>query len=91
MIQGKQLTVAIAVCAAFFSGNALAFDKDFHPNHKIIDRESIGPNFKSDLIIDKEKAAKEKTAEEGMRLPSGVNPHNPSGSNPNSKIGSDRK
>ena len=62
MIQGKQLTIAIAVCAAFFSGNALAFDKDFHPNHKIIDRESIGPNFKSDLIIDKEKAAKEKNS-----------------------------
>ena len=91
MIQGKQLTVAIAVCAAFLSGNALAFDKDFHPKHKIIERESIGPNFKSELIIDKEKAAKEKTAEEGMRLPSGVNPQNPSGSNPNSRIGSDRK
>ncbi|HLP81823.1 MAG TPA: hypothetical protein VK141_07530 [Nitrosomonas sp.] len=91
MIQGKQLTVAIAVCAVFFSGNVLAFDKDFDPNHKIIDRESIGPNFKSDLIIDKEKAAKEKTAEEGMRLPSGVNPQNPSGSNPNNRIGSDRK
>ncbi len=93
MIQGRKLTLALAtaVCAVFFAGSASAFDKSFHPNHKFVDRESIGPNFKSDLIIDKEKAAKEKTAEEGMRIPSGVNPHNASGSNPNSRIGSDRK
>ncbi len=91
MIQEKKLILAIAVGTILFAGSAFAFDKSFHPNHKFVDRESIGPNFKSDLIIDKEKAAKEKTAEEGMRIPSGVNPHNPSGSNPNSRIGSNSK
>jgi hypothetical protein len=88
MTQGKKLTIASVICAAFFAGNALAFDQSFHPNHKFVERESIGPNFRTDLVIDQDKAAKVKTAEEEMRLPSGVNPQNPSGSNPNARLGS---
>jgi len=89
MIQGKTLTVAIIMCTAFFAGSASAFDKSFHPNHQFVDRESIGPNFKSGYVIDKDKAAKTKTAEEEMQLPSGVNPNDPSPKNSNIRTGSD--
>ena len=86
----KKLMIASIMLAAFCMGsNAYAFDESFHPNHKFVDRESIGPNLRSDLTIDQEKAAKVKTAEENMRLPSGVNPNNPSGANPNIITGPD--
>ena len=86
MTQGKKLTLVSIICAVFFAGSASAFDQSFHPNHKFVDRESIGPNLRSDLIIDKDKAAKEKTSEENLQIPSGVNPNNPSGANPNIRI-----
>ena len=91
MTEAKKLTIASIMFAAFFAGigNVHAFDETFHPNHKFVDRESIGPNLRSDLTIDQEKAAKVKTAEENMRLPSGVNPNNPSGANPNIITGPD--
>ena len=89
MTETKKLTIASIMFAAFFTGSAHAFDESFHPNHKFVDRESIGPNLRSDLMIDQEKAAKEKTAEENIRLPSGVNPNNPSGANPNVITGPD--
>lgn len=91
MIQGKTLTVAIIFCAVFFASNALAFDKSFHPNHKFVDRESIGPNFKTGFVIDKEKAAKVKTSEEEMQLPSGIVPSDPSPKNTNIPTGSARR
>ena len=86
MTQGKKLTLVSIICAVFFAGSAFAFDQSFHPSHKFVDRESIGPNLRSDLIIDKDKAAKEKTSEENLQIPSGVNPNNPSGANPNIRI-----
>ncbi|SFF26759.1 hypothetical protein [Nitrosomonas sp. Nm166] len=88
MTPGKKLTIALVICSAFFIGSASAFDQSFHPNHKFIDRESIGPNFRSDLVIDKDKAAREKTSEENLQIPSGINPHNPSEANPNIRTGS---
>ncbi len=89
MTQGKKLTIASIICAAFFASNAFSFNQSFHPNHEFVERESIGPNFRTDLVIDKEKAAKVKTAEEEMLLPSGINAHNhPSGANPNIRSGS---
>ena len=91
MIQRKTLTVAIIFCAVFFASNALASDESFHPNHKFVDRESIGPNFKTGFVIDKEKAAKVKTSEEEMQLPSGVNPSDPSPKNSNIPAGAARR
>ena len=91
MNQGKILAIAIIMCVAFFTGSASAFDKSFHPNHQFVDRESIGPNLKSGLVIDKDKAAKVKTAEEEMQLPSGVNPNDPSPKNSNIPTGSARR
>mgnify|MGYP003391130688 len=91
MNQGKTLTLVITLCAAAFSGSAVAFDKSFHPNHQFVDRESIGPNFKTDLVIDKDKAAKVKTAQEELQLPSGVNPYDPSPKNSNIPTGSNRR
>lgn len=88
MTQGKKLTLASIICAAFFTSGAFAFDQSFHPNHKFVDRESIGPNLRSDLVIDEAKAAKEKTSEENLQIPSGINPHNPSAANPNIRTGS---
>ncbi|GEM_PF-7133199 len=91
MNQGKILTLAIIMCIAFFTGSAYAFDKSFHPNHQFVDRESIGPKLKSDLVIDKDKAAKVKTAEEEMQLPSGVVPSDPSPKNSNIPTGAARR
>jgi hypothetical protein len=91
MIQGKILTIAIIICTVFFVGSVSAFDKSFHPNHQFVDRESIGPNFKTDFVIDKEKAAKVKTSEEEMQLPSGVMPSDPSPKNSNIPTGADRR
>lgn len=91
MSQGKILTIAAIMYMAFFTGSAFAFDKSFHPNHQFVAMESIGPNLKPDLIIDKEKAAKTKTAEEEMQLPSGVSPINPSPSNSNIPTGAARR
>lgn len=91
MIQGKTLTIAIIFCIIFPAGNVFAFDKSFHPNHQFVDIESIGPNFKTGFIIDKDKAAKVKTSEEEMQLPSGVNPSDPSPKNSNIPTGSARR
>ncbi len=91
MIQRKILTIAIIFCTVLFAGNVSAFDKSFHPNHQFVDRESIGPNFKTDFVIDKEKAAKVKTSEEEMQLPSGIVPSDPSPKNSNIPTGSARR
>ncbi len=91
MILRKKIAITLFICAAFIAGGASAFDQSFHPNHKFVERESIGPNLNPDLVIDKDKAAKVKTAEEEFLLPSGVNPGNPSGANPNSRLGSEYK
>ncbi|WP_348225602.1 hypothetical protein [Nitrosomonas sp. Is79A3] len=91
MILSKILTIAIIICTVFFAGSASAFDKAFHPNHQFVDRESIGPNFKTGFVIDKEKAAKVKTSEEEMQLPSGVNPSDPSPKNSNIPAGAARR
>lgn len=91
MTQGKTLAVAIIFCTACFASNVSAFDKSFHPNHQFVDRESIGPNFKTDFVIDKEKAAKAKTSEEEMQLPSGIVPSDPSPKNSNIPTGSARR
>ena len=92
MFQGKQLTLGIIIiCAAFFAGSASAFDKSFDPNHQFVDRESIGPNYKTGFVIDKDKAAKVKTAEEELQLPSGGNPNDPSPKNSNIPSGAARR
>ncbi|MDV6341132.1 hypothetical protein R2103_05050 [Nitrosomonas sp. Is24] len=91
MMQGKTLTVVIIFCAVFFASNVFAFDKAFHPNHQFIERESIGPNFKTGFVIDQEKAAKVKTSEEEMQLPSGIVPSDPSPKNSNIPTGSARR
>lgn len=91
MNQGKILTIVATMYIAFFTGSAFAFDKSFHPNHQFVERESIGPNLKPDLIIDKEKAAKVKTAEEEMQLPSGVVASDPSPKNSNIPTGAARR
>lgn len=91
MNQGKILTIAIIMYMAFFTGSAFAFDKSFHPNHQFVERESIGPNLKPGLVIDKEKAAKVKTAEEEMQLPSGIVPSDPSPKNSNIPTGAARR
>lgn len=91
MTQGKKMAISFVIYSALFAGNVSAFDQSFHPNHKFADRESIGPNFRSDLIIDEDKAAKVKTSEENLQIPSGVNPHNPSGANPNIRTGPDHR
>ncbi|MCE7915350.1 MAG: hypothetical protein DYH15_11910 [Nitrosomonas sp. PRO4] len=87
MILRKKIAIMFVISTTFVAGSAIAFDQSFHPNHKFVERESIGPTLKSDLIIDKDKAAKVKTAEEEFLLPSGVNPGNPSGANPNTRLG----
>ncbi|QOJ24075.1 MAG: hypothetical protein HRU78_10825 [Gammaproteobacteria bacterium] len=91
MIQGKTLAIAIIFCTAFFVSNVFAFDKSFHPNHQFVDKESIGPNFKTGFVIDKEKAAKTKTSEEEMQLPSGIVSSDPSPKNSNIPTGSARR
>lgn len=88
----KALTIAITMCAAFYAGNVLAFDKSFHPNHQFVDQESIGPNFETGYILDKEKAAETKTAEEYMQLPSEeVVPSDPTPKNSNIPKGAERR
>lgn len=84
MIKLKALTIAATVCTACYAGNVLAFDKSFHPNHQFVERESIGPSFEPGYILDEEKAAETKTAEEYMQLPSEpVIPSDPSPKNSN--------
>ncbi len=93
MTQSKKLTITVIILSSVLSaGTALAFDRSFHPTHKFVEMESIGPEFKkSGYVLDQDKVAKEKTSEQNLQIPSGVNPHNPTGSNPNIKIGADRK
>ena len=87
----RTLTIAITMCTVCYAGNTLAFDKSFHPNHQFVDQNSIGPNFESGYILDKEKAEKTKTAEEEMQLPSEVVPSDPTPKNSNIPEGSERR
>lgn len=93
MTQSKKSTLAVIILSStILAGNAMAFDRSFHPAHKFIEMDSIGPEFKnSGYVLDQEKVAKEKSSEQNLQIPSGINPHNPTGSNPNLKVGADRK
>jgi len=88
----KTLTIAITMGTVCYVGNALAFDKSFHPNHQFVDQNSIGPNFETGYILDTEKAEQTKTAEEEMQLPSeAVVPSDPTPKNSNIPTGSERR
>ncbi|SEG11562.1 hypothetical protein [Nitrosomonas ureae] len=87
----KALTIAITMGTVCYGGNALAFDKSFHPNHQFVDQNSIGPNFETGYILDKEKAEQTKTAEEEMQLPSEVVPSDPTPKNSNIPDGAERR
>ncbi len=92
MTQSKKSALAVIILSStMLASNAMAFDRSFHPNHKFVEMESIGPELKSGYVLDQEKAAKEKSSEQNLQIPSGINPHNPTGSNPNIKVGADRK
>ncbi len=88
----KALTIAATVCTACYAANVFAFDKAFHPNHQFTEQESIGPDFETGYILDEEKAAETKTAEEYMQLPSEqVIPSDPSPKNSNIPTGAERR
>ncbi len=91
MTTSKKLPIAVIILSSIiFTNNALAFDRSFHPAHKFVEMESIGPELKSGYVLDQEKVAKEKSSEQNLQIPSGINPHNPTGSNPNIKVGGNR-